>query len=76
MRVPLWVQLIMATGLPAMMMHRQSDRQAVRMESSHSLMLLPCRVVRQARRVTIRLLGYQPTLDRLQTWRTIEGTVF
>ena len=55
-------------------MHRKSDRQEyVRMEFRrflHSLMLLPCRV-------TIRLLGYQPTLDRLfSTWRTIERTVF
>ena len=93
MRVPLydlvsnWAYMVMATlawnikSWMAMMMHRQSDRQEyVRMEFRrflHSLMLLPCRVVRQARSVTIRLLGYQPTLDRLfSTWRTIERTVF
>ena len=93
MRVPLydlvsnWAYMVMATlawnikSWMAMMMHRQSDRQEyVRMEFRrflHSLMLLPGRVVRRARSVTIRLLGYQPTLDRLfSTWRTIERTVF
>ena len=65
----------------AMMMHRQSDRlESVRMEFRrfiHSFILIPCRVVRRARSITLRLLGYQPTLDRLfSTWRTIEATVF
>ena len=93
LRVPLydlvsnWAYMVMATlawnikAWMAMMMHRRKDRQEyVRMEFRrflHSLMLLPARVVRQARRVTIRLLGSQPTLDRLfSTWRTIERAVF
>ena len=43
----------------------------------HSLILIPCRVIRQARGLTVRLLGYPPSLDRLfSTWRTIERTVF
>jgi hypothetical protein len=43
----------------------------------HSVILIPCRVVRRARSITIRLLGYQSTLDRLfSAWRTIEGTAF
>jgi len=65
----------------AMMMHRKSDRLAfIRMEFRrflHSIILIPCRVIRRARSITIRLLGYQPTLDRLfSAWRTIERTGF
>lgn len=93
LRVPLynlvsnWAYMVMATlawnlkSWYAMMMHRQSDRlESVRMEFRrfiHSFILIPCRVVRRARSITLRLLGYQPTLDRLfSTWRTIEATVF
>ena len=93
LRVPLydlvsnWAYMVMATlawnlkSWVAMMMHRKSDRREyVKMEFRrflHSLILIPCRVVRRARGITVRLLGYQPTLDRLfSTWRTIERTVF
>jgi hypothetical protein len=65
----------------AMMMHLQSDRaEYVAMEFRrfiHEMMLIPCRVIRQARSTTLRLIGYQPTLDRFfSTWRTIERTGF
>jgi hypothetical protein len=93
MRVPLydlvsnWAYMVLATlawnlkSWYAMMMHLKSDRlEYVRMEFRrfiHSLILIPCRVVRRARSITVRLIGYQPTLDRLfSTWRTIERIVF
>jgi len=65
----------------AMMMHLKRDRLAyIRMEFRrflHSIILIPCRVVRRARSITIRLIGYQPTLDRLfSAWHTIERTGF
>jgi hypothetical protein len=65
----------------AMMMHRKRDRALyVAMEFRrfiHSMILIPCRVIRGARSITLRLLGYQPTLDRFfSTWRTIERTGF
>jgi len=61
----------------ALMMHRKSDRQRyLRMEFPrflHSVILIPCRVVRRARGITLRLLGYRPTLDRLfSVWQAIE----
>ena len=93
LRVPLydlvsnWAYMLMATlawnlkSWYAMMMHLKSDRlKYMRMEFGrfiHSLILIPCRVVRRARSITVRLIGYQPTLDRLfSTWRTIERIVF
>jgi len=43
----------------------------------NSIILIPCQVMRRARSITIRLTGYQPTLDRLfSAWRTIERTGF
>ena len=43
----------------------------------HSMILIPCQVIRRARGITLRLIGYQPTLDRLlSTWLTIERTGF
>lgn len=65
----------------AMMMHLKRDRmEYMAMEFRrfiHSVILIPCRVVRRARGITIRLLGYQPTLDRFfSAWRTIERTGF
>ena len=61
----------------AMMMHLKQDRQLyIAMEFRrflHSIILIPCRVVRRARTVVIRIIGYQPTLDRLfSAWQTIE----
>ena len=65
----------------AMMMHRHLDRQQyVRMEFRrfiHSIILIPCHVIQRAHTTTLRLIGYQPTLDRLfSTWRIIERTGF
>ena len=65
----------------AMMMHLKKDRsEYIRMEFRrfiHSVILIPCRVMRRARSITLRLIGYQPTLDRLfSTWPTIERTGF
>lgn len=65
----------------AMMMHRKADRiRYIRMEFRRflgSIILIPCHVIRRARGITIRLNGYQPTLDRLfSTWHTIERTEF
>lgn len=64
-----------------MMMHLKRDRsEYIRMEFRrflHSIILIPCRVVRRARSITLRLIGYQPTLDRLfSAWLTIERTRF
>ena len=43
----------------------------------NSIILIPCRVVRRARSIVIRIIGYQPTLDRLfSAWQTIERTTF
>jgi hypothetical protein len=89
MRVPLydlvsnWAHMVMAAlawnikSWFAMMMHLHSDRLAyIQMEFRrflHGIILIPCRVVRRARGITIRLIGYQPTLDRLfSVWRAIE----
>jgi hypothetical protein len=65
----------------AMMMHRKSDRaEYIAMEFPrflHSMILIPCRVMRRARCITLRLLGYRPTLDRFfSTAFTIERTGF
>lgn len=93
LRVPMydlisnWAYMVMATlawnikSWYAMMMHLKSDRlEYVNMEFRrfiHGLVLIPCRVIRRARTITLRLLGYQPTLDRfLSTWQTIERIVF
>ena len=43
----------------------------------NSIILIPCSVMRRSRSITLRLLGYQPTADRLfSAWHTIEGTAF
>ena len=65
----------------AMMMHLKDDRRAyIRMEFPrfiHSIILIPARVIRRARSIVIRIIGYQPTLDRLfSAWQTIERTAF
>jgi hypothetical protein len=93
LRVPLydlvsnWAYMVMAAlawnlkSWVALMMHRQADRRAyIAMEYRrflHSIILIPCRVVRRARSITLRLIGYQPTLDRLfSAGNTIERTGF
>jgi len=93
LRVPLydlvsnWAHMVIAAlawnikSWFAMMMHLKRDRSDyIRMEFRrflNSIILIPCQVVRRARSITIRLNGYQPTLDRLfSAWRTIERTEF
>jgi hypothetical protein len=82
-----WAYMVMATlawnikSWFAMMMHLKCDRDAyIRMEFRrfiNSIILIPCRVVRRARSIVVRIIGYQPTLDRLfSAWNTIERTGF
>ena len=65
----------------AMMMPQLSDRRRyIGMEFAaflNQIILIPCRVVRRARRTTLRIIGYQPALHRLfSAWCTIERTGF
>lgn len=65
----------------AMMLHRKADRLAyLRMEFRRfitAIIVIPAHVIRRARSVTVRLIGYQPSLDRMfSAWRTIERTGF
>jgi hypothetical protein len=65
----------------AMMMHRKADRRDyIRMEFRrflHGIILIPAMIIRRARTITVRLIGYQPSLDRLfSAWNTIERTRF
>ena len=65
----------------AMMMHLKADgKRYVAMEFRRfirEMILLPCQVIRRARRTTPRIIGWQPTTDRLfSAWRTIERTGF
>jgi len=93
LRVPLydlvsnWAYMVMAAlawnikSWFAMMLHRKSDRaEYIKMEFRrflHDMILIPCRVIRQARGITLRILGYQPALDRFfSSWLTIERTGF
>ena len=82
-----WAYMVMAAlawnikSWFALMMHRQRDRrQYIRMEFRtflNRIILLPCRVMRRARSTTLRIIGYQPGLERLfTTWCTIERTGF
>ena len=65
----------------AMMMHRKSDRRDyIRMEFRRFLngvILIPAMIIRRARGITIRLIGYTPAIDRLfSVWTTTERTRF
>ena len=65
----------------AMMLHRKADRREyIAMEFRrfiNAIILIPARVIRRARTITIRIIGYQPSLDRMfSAWRTIERTGF
>jgi len=65
----------------AMMLHLKADRRDhIRMEFRrfiNAVILIPAMVIRHARAITIRIIGYQPSLDRLfSAWRTIERTRF
>lgn len=82
-----WAYMVIATlawnlkSWFAMMHHRKTDRrETIGMEFRrfiHSFILIPAMVARRARTITIRIIGWQPCLDRLfSTWRTIERTGF
>jgi hypothetical protein len=65
----------------AMMMHRKADRRDyIRMEFRrflHGIILIPAMISRPARMITVRLIGYHPSLDRLfSAWHSIERTRF
>jgi hypothetical protein len=65
----------------ALMMHRKADRRDyIQMEYHRFLtgiIMIPAMIIRRARSITVRLIGYQPSLDRLYSvWRTIERTGF
>jgi hypothetical protein len=93
LRVPLydltsnWAYMVCATlawnikSWFAMMMHRKQDRRDyIRMEFHRFLtgvILIPAMVARRARGITIRLIGYTPSIDRLfSAWSTTERTRF
>ena len=65
----------------ALMMHRQADRRhyiAMEFRSFlQQIILIPCQVVRRSRRTILRILSYQPALQRhFSTWRAIERSGF
>jgi hypothetical protein len=93
LRVPLydlvsnWAYMLIATlawnlkSWFAMMMHRKADRRDyIRMEFRrflHGIILIPAMIIRRSRTITVRLIGYQPSLDRLfSAWNIIERTRF
>lgn len=82
-----WAYMVMAAlawnlkSWFAMMMHLKADRRKyIAMEFRtfiREMILVPCQVIRRARRTTLRIIGWQPSVDRLfSTWRTIERTGF
>lgn len=82
-----WAYMVMATlawnikSWVAMMMHRICDREFyIRMEFRrfiNNLILLPCQVIHRARGITVRIIGYRPSLDRLfSVFHAIERTSF
>jgi hypothetical protein len=65
----------------AMMLHRKADRREfIAMEFRrfiNAVILVPAMVIRRARSITIRILGYHPELGKFfSTWRTIERTAY
>ncbi len=93
LRVPLydlvsnWAYMVIATlawnikSWFAMMMHLKKDRRDhIRMEFRrflHSVILIPAMVIRRARAITVRLIGYQPSIDRLfSVWGATERIRF
>jgi Transposase DDE domain group 1 len=93
LRVPLydllsnWAYLVIAAlawnikSWFAMMLHRKDDRRDyIDMEFRRfitSVILIPAMVIRHARAITIRLIGYTPCVGRLfSAWNTIERTGF
>jgi hypothetical protein len=93
LRVPLydlvsnWAYMVIATlawnlkSWFALMMHRKQDRRDyLRMEFRRfltSIILVPAMVIRRARGITVRIIGYTPSLDRLfSAWHTTERIRF
>jgi hypothetical protein len=93
LRVPLydlvsnWAYMVIAAlawnlkSWLALMCHRKRDRLAyIRMEFRRfvaEMILIPAMIMRRARSITVRIIGYQPNLDRFfSAWRTIERTGF
>jgi hypothetical protein len=65
----------------AMMLHHKADRREyIAMEFRrfvNSVIIIPAMIVRRARTITIRIIGYHPALGRsFSAWRTIERTAF
>jgi hypothetical protein len=62
----------------AMMLHRKADRRdwiSMEFRRFSQVILIPAMIIRRARSVTIRIIGYHPALDRfLSAWNTIERT--
>ena len=82
-----WAYMVMAAlawnlkSWFAMMMHFKADRRRfIAMEFRtfiREMIFVPRQVIRHARRTTLRIIGWQPSVDRLfSTWRTIERTGF
>lgn len=82
-----WAYMVMAAlawnlkSWLAMMMHLKADRRKyVAMEFRRfvrEMILVPCQVIRRARSTTLRIIGWQPSVDRLfSVWRAIERTGF
>ena len=93
LRVPLydlvsnWAYMVIAAlawnvkSWLALMMHlKKHRRHYIRMDFRtflNHIILFPCRVVKHARSTTIRIIGYQPSLNRLLgAWSTIQRTGF
>ncbi|MEY8015717.1 transposase [Mycobacterium sp. HUMS_12744610] len=65
----------------AMMLHRKADRREwITMEFRRfttQAILIPAMIIRHARAITVRIIGYHPSLDRfLSAYTTIERTRF
>jgi hypothetical protein len=65
----------------AMMLHRKTDRTTfINMEFRRfiqAIILIPAMIIRRARTITVRVIGWQPSLDRMfSAWRTIEATSY
>jgi hypothetical protein len=62
----------------AMMLHRKAERRdwiSMEFRRFSQVILIPAMIIRRARSVTIRIIGYHPALDRfLSAWNTIERT--
>src|SRR6516165_10779536 len=65
----------------AMMLHHKADRREyIAMEFRrfiNSVIIIPAMIVRRARTITVRIIGYHPSLDRFfSAYNTIERTRF